>query len=436
LKTFSKGGIILPDNKFSANCPVETFPVPEIVKIHLSQHIGAPAIPLVQVSDRIKTGQLIAKAQDNVSANVHSSVSGTVIEISEMTNINGQKSQVIIIRSEGDTWLESIDRSGDIKNDISIPAEEIIRKIKDAGIVGLGGATFPTHLKLTYKGEKKFEILIINGAECEPYITSDHRLMLEKGKELIVGIQLLMKVLDVDKAFIGIEENKKDAIDYLTDITGSKAKIRIVSLKPKYPQGGEKQLIKAITGREIPLHKLPADMGFAVQNISTVFAIYEAVQKDKPLFERVITVSGSNIKNPSNFLVRIGTPIRELITKAGIKDESSGTIISGGPMMGKAVEDMDVPVTKGTTAVLVFARNEMRKVKPRSCIRCGKCVEVCPQGFEPYIFAILSENEDYENNEIKKINNCFECGSCTYVCPSGRPLLSFIKEGKKNVKNK
>lgn len=436
MKTFKKGGIILRDNKLSANCLIEVFPLPEIVNIPISQHFGSPAIPVVKINDKVKAGQLIAKAQENISANIHSSVSGTVIGINETISIGGQHEKIIIIKTEGDTWLENIDRSNILQTDIFLSTEEIIQKIKDGGIVGLGGAMFPTHLKLTYKGEKKFEMLVINGAECEPYITSDHRLMLEKGEELIVGIQLLIKVLNVKKAIIGIEENKKDAIEHLTNIARNNEKIKVVSLKSKYPQGGEKQLIKAITGKEIPLQKLPADIGFAVQNISTVFAIYEAVQKNKPLFERVVTVSGSNIKNPSNYLVRIGTPVRELIYKAGIKDENTEKVITGGPMMGKTVENTDIPVTKSTSAILVFLKKEMRKIKRRSCIRCGKCIEVCPQGFEPYVFAILSENEDFENIEINKINNCIECGSCTYVCPSGLPVLSIIKDGKMNLNKK
>lgn len=427
MRTFNKGGIILRDNKFSAACPIEVFPLPEIVSIPLSQHFGTPALPVVHINEKVKTGQLIGKAQENISANIHSSVSGTVIGINEKN---------ITIKTEEDTWLENIDRSDILKNYLSFSSEEIIRKIKDAGIVGMGGATFPTHLKLTYKGENKFELLVINGAECEPYITSDHRLMLEKGEELIAGIQLLMKAINVENAVIGIEGNKKDAIEHLEKLTRNNEKIKIVSLKPKYPQGSEKQLIKAITGKEIPLKKLPVDMGFAVQNISTVYAVYEAVQKNKPLIERVVTVSGSNIKNPSNFLVRIGTHVKELIARAGIKDENTEKVITGGPMMGKAVESYDIPVTKGITAILVFSKKDIREIKPRNCIRCGKCIEVCPQGFEPYIFAILSENEDFENPEIKKMNNCLECGSCTYVCPSGRPLLSFIKEGKMKVSKK
>lgn len=435
MKTFSKGGIKIPDKKLSAATAIENFPLPEFVYIPIAQHIGAPAIPLVSINDHVKTGQLIAKSDPDagVSSNIHASVTGTIVNIFKTSGPQGRQDTIIQIKAESDVWADGIDFTEKLVKDFSFSSEEIIEKVKKAGIVGMGGATFPTHLKLSYKGEKKFHTLIINGAECEPYITSDHRLMLEKGEELIIGIKLLMKAIQVDKSFIGIEENKGDAIEHLQKLLRDDLQITVVPLKPKYPQGGEKQLIRAVTGKEIPLHKLPPDMGYAVQNVSTVYAVYEAVQKNKPLIERTVTVSGTNIKNPSNFKVRIGTKVCELIAKAGLKSDEKGAVISGGPMMGREMEHCDFPVTKGTTAILVFTHKDLRKVKPGPCIRCGKCLDACPQGFEPCIFAVLSENEDYDHPMIQKINNCFECGSCTYVCPSGRPLLSMIKNGKTHI---
>ena len=439
MKTFKKGGITLNDNKLSASSAVKALAIPEIATIPLQQHFGSSAIPIININDKVKTGQLIGKANGNFSANIHSSVSGVVKDIREIIYSNGQLINSIIIQTEGDEWLENIDRSDIVKKEIIFSSEEIISKVVESGIVGMGGATFPSHVKLTIPEGKKADVLIINGAECEPYLTADHRLMLEKGNEIFVGIQILKKALGVEKALIGIENNKLDAIDNLKNISKEYSGIEVISLKPKYPQGGEKQLIKALVNREVPTGGLPIDVGVIVHNVGTTFAIYEAVQKNKPLFERVVTVTGNSINNPSNFLVRIGTSVSELINVAGGLPKDTGKIINGGPMMGKEITDIETPITKGTTGILILSKSEIQNVKTINCIRCAKCVDVCPMGFEPYLLALLAENSDIKRIEKEIIMDCIECSSCSYICPSGRPVLDLIKLGKmklKELKNK
>lgn len=433
LKTFSKGGVHPPENKLSAIQTIEQLALPKTVSIPISQHIGAPSTPLVKKNDLVKTGQLIAKSSGFVSANIHSSVSGKVIKIDNVVDSSGYKKQSIIIEVEGDEWLEDIDRTPDIKKEISLSSEDIIKKVGESGIVGLGGATFPTQVKLSVPRGMKAEILIINGVECEPYLTSDHRLMLEKADELLIGTQILMKALKVTKAVIGIENNKPDAIEHLTNLTKQYQGISVQALKVKYPQGGEKQLIKAITGREVPSGGLPIAVGAVVHNVGTAFAVYEAVQKNKPLFERVVTVTGKSVKKPSNFWVRIGTPVTNLIDAAGGLPEDTGKVISGGPMMGRALSTIDTPVTKGTSGILILPEGESRRGKIYDCIRCAKCVSVCPMGLEPYLLMTVTELQNYERTENERVMDCIECGSCSYICPSNRPLLDYIRLGKTEV---
>ena len=347
LKTFKLGGVHPAENKLSADKAIATLALPKSVFIPIAQHIGAPAQALVKKGDQVKAGQIIAQAGGFVSANIHSSVSGTVKKVDLATDASGYPKQGIFIDVEGDEWTETIDRSDALIEDFQADSKVIIDKINAAGVVGLGGATFPTHVKLMPPQGMKAETLIINGVECEPYLTSDHRLMLEKGKEIIVGIRLLMCALQVNKAYIGIENNKRDAIAHLKNLLPSDPSIEVVPLKVKYPQGGEKQLIKAVTGREVPSGALPIAVGAVVSNVGTAFAVYEAVQKNKPLIERVVTITGKSVKNPSNFRVRVGTPVQCLIEAAGGLPEDTGKIISGGPMMGKAIASLDVTVTKG-----------------------------------------------------------------------------------------
>lgn len=433
LKTFAKGGVHPPENKFSANRPIEVLPLPAKVSIPVSQHIGTPATILVAKGDKVKVGQLIAQSAGFVSANIHSSVSGTVESIEPVLDSSGYKRPAITIVVEGDEWEPTIDRSPELKRNIDADSQTIIKKIAEAGIVGLGGATFPSHVKLSVPAGKKADVLIINGVECEPYLTSDHRLMLEKGHELMVGIQLLMRALGVGKAMIGIENNKPDAIKYLTDISKEYQGISVHALKVKYPQGGEKQLIKALINREVPSGGLPIDIGAVVHNVGTACAVYEAVQKNKPLFERVVTVTGKNLPKPSNFLVRIGTPVTELIAAAGGLPDDTAKVVNGGPMMGKAVTDISVPVTKGTSGIIVFPASESRRKADSVCIRCAKCVAACPMGLEPYLLIRMSQRMMFDKMEHERVLDCMECGSCSFVCPANLPLLDYIRLGKTEV---
>jgi len=433
LKTFAKGGVHPPENKFSANKPIEVLPLPAKVSIPVSQHIGAPATILVAKGDKVKVGQLIAQSAGFVSANIHSSVSGTVESIDPVLDSSGYKRPAITIVVEGDEWEPTIDRSPELKRNIDADAQTIIKKIAEAGIVGLGGATFPSHVKLSVPAGKKADVLIINGVECEPYLTSDHRLMLEKGHELMVGIQLLMRALGVDKAMIGIENNKPDAIKYLTEIAKEYSGITVHALKVKYPQGGEKQLIKALINREVPSGGLPIDIGAVVHNVGTAYAVYEAVQKNKPLFERVVTVTGKNLPKPSNFLVRIGTPVSDLIAAAGGLPDDTAKVVNGGPMMGKAVTDIAVPVTKGTSGIIVFPATESKRKAESVCIRCAKCVSACPMGLEPYLLIRMSQRMMFEKMEHERVLDCMECGSCSFECPANLPLLDYIRLGKTEV---
>ncbi len=433
LKTFPKGGVHPPDNKLSAGKPVEVLPIPESVIIPLSQHIGAPSVAKVKVGDKVKTGTLIAEGSGYVSANIHSSVSGTVKKVDAFLDASGYKKMSVQIDVEGDEWEEAVDLSDDLKKEITDSVEDIIKKITAAGIVGLGGATFPAHVKLSVPPGKKAEMIVINAVECEPYLTCDHRLMLEKGREIMVGICILMKALKVDKAIVGIENNKPDAVAHMQQCAADYPQIEICPLKVKYPQGGEKQLIKALTGKEVPSGKIPVDVGVVPFNVATSFAVYEAVQKNKPLIERLVTVTGKGLKHPANYKVRIGTPVNKLIEAAGGMPETTGKMISGGPMMGKAQAKTDMPTTKGCSGILLIEEGEARRKPMRSCIRCAKCVSVCPMGLEPYLLMSVAEREMWDRAETEHAADCIECGSCSYTCPSSRPLLDYIRLGKASV---
>lgn len=425
--------VFTPENKLSAGKPVEVLPIPSQVVIPLGQHIGAPAAATVKKGDEVKVGTIIAQAGGFVSANIHSSVSGKVLKIDNVYDSSGYPKPAVFINVEGDEWEEGIDRSPAIVKECNLDAKEIVAKISAAGIVGLGGATFPTHVKLSPPPGNKAEILIINAVECEPYLTSDHVLMLERGEEIMIGVSILMKAIQVNKAVIGVENNKKDAIAHLTKLATAYPGIEVMPLKVQYPQGGEKQLIDAVIRKQVKSGALPISTGAVVQNVGTVFAVYEAVQKNKPLVERIVTVTGKKLSRPSNLLVRIGTPIAALIEAAGGLPENTGKIIGGGPMMGRALLSPDVPVTKGSSGVLILDREEAVRKPMRDCIRCAKCVGVCPMGLNPAFLMRDTLYKSWETAEKGNVVDCIECGSCSFTCPANRPLLDYIRQAKKTV---
>lgn len=433
LKTFRIGGIHPKENKFSAGKSIEPITIPKEVVVPLAQHIGAPCQPVVKRGDQVKVGTLIGKSVGFVSANVHSPVSGVVKKIDKALDASGYKRDAVFIDVVDDLWEESIDQSDVLVRDYSFTSKEIVDKIFAAGIVGMGGATFPTHVKLTPPPGTKAEVLIINGVECEPYLTADHSLMMEKTEEIFVGIQLLMKAVNVGRAVIGIENNKKDAINKFRETAKFYPSIEIQPLKVQYPQGGEKQLIDAVLRRQVPSGALPISVSAVVQNVGTAFAVYEAVQKNKPLIERIVTITGKDVANPCNVLSRIGISLTNLIEHAGGLPETTGKVVSGGPMMGKAIASIDIPVTKGTSGILIIPTLEARRQKMKDCIKCGKCVNICPMGLNPTILMTLTEYEEWGKAEKERITDCIECGSCSYICPSDRPLLDYIRLGKGKV---
>lgn len=437
MKTFKIGGVHPAENKLSATSPIRTAGLPKQAVFSMFQHIGAPAKPLVKKGDAVKVGTVIAEAGGFVSAPVHSSVSGTVAKVDVILDASGTRRQAVFIDVDGDEWEESIDRSPELVRMADRPeldAAAIVGKIKDAGIVGLGGATFPCHVKLTPPPGSKAECVIINAVECEPYLTADHRLMLEHADEILVGVSLIMKAVGVERGYIGIEKNKPDAIELMTEKAKEYPQIEVVPLKVKYPQGGEKQLIDAVIGRQVPAPPaIPISVGAVVQNVGTAFAVYEAVMKNKPLVDRIITVTGKSVSQPSNLLARLGTPFQQLIDECGGLPEDTGKIIGGGPMMGKALLSLDVPMTKGSSGLLIMRNDEAKRAEAYPCIRCAKCVSACPMGLEPYLLATLSEKQEWESAEQNEVVSCIECGSCQFTCPSCRPLLDNIRVGKTTV---
>ena len=437
MKTFHIGGVHPAENKLSAASPIREAALPKQAVFSMFQHIGAPAKPVVKKGDEVKVGTLLAEAGGFVSAPIYSSVSGKVSKVDVALDASGTRRMAVYVDVVGDEWEESIDRSTTLvrlSDRPELDSKTIVEKVKDAGIVGMGGATFPCHVKLSPPPGCKAECVIINAVECEPYLTADHRLMLEHPEEILVGLQLIMKAVDVKKGFIGIENNKPDAIALMTEKAKGYEGIEIVPLKVKYPQGGEKQLIDAVIGRQVPAPPaIPINVGAVVQNVGTAFAIYQAVMKNKPLIDRIITVTGKSIKQPSNLLARLGTPFQQLIDECGGLPEDSGKIIGGGPMMGKALTSLEIPMTKGSSGLLVMNEKEARRATPNPCIRCAKCVSACPMGLEPYLLSKMSALEDWEGAEKNDVVSCIECGSCQFTCPSNRPLLDMIRVGKTTV---
>ncbi len=437
MKTFRIGGVHPAENKFSAAEPIKIAELPKIAVFPLGQHIGAPAKAIVQKGDKVKVGQMIAEAGGFVSAPIFSSVSGTVQKIDAVTDASGYGKPAIFIEVEGDEWMEGIDRSDSLvtlSDRPDLTDKDIIEKIRNAGVVGMGGACFPCHVKLTPPPGSKPEWVIINAVECEPYLTADHRLMLEHADEILVGVSLLMKAVNVDKGYIAIENNKPDAIRLMTEKAKAYPNIEVVPLKVKYPQGGEKQLIDAVVGRQVPAPPaLPVSVGAIIQNVGTAFAVYQAVMKNKPLFERVVTVTGKSLAHPGNFLTRMGTPMSQLIDACGGLPEDTGKVIGGGPMMGKALLSTDVPVCKGSSGVLIMNGKEATRAEAEPCIRCAKCVGACPMGLEPYLLSACAQQQMWDRLEQEDITSCIECGSCQFTCPSNRPLLDYIRLGKSTV---
>lgn len=440
--TFTIGGIHPADCKLSKDCAIEVLPLPEKVYVSMAQHLGAPATPIVAVGDSVKVGQVIAQPTGFISAFVHSPVSGTVKSIGPRPDLAGNKVNHIEIEVEGDEWAEGIDLSPELISSLPEDNAVILERIKAAGVVGLGGATFPTHVKLCPPPGKTADILIINGSECEPYLTSDYRIMLERSSEILVGVALMKKVLGVKQCVIGVEDNKLRAIESLNDALSALQTlgeayqgIEIRPLLKKYPQGGEKQLIDAVTGRQVPSMGLPIDAGAVVQNVGTALAVYEAVQKNKPLISNVLSVTGDCLPESCqhNYQYRIGIPYRHIIECAGGMPEGAVKVISGGPMMGKAIANLDATTQKGTSAVLFLTEEQTRRKSESVCIRCGRCLDACPMGLEPYLLKKLADVSDYAALEENAIQDCIECGCCLYSCPAYIPLLDIIRGAKADV---
>lgn len=437
IRTFRIGGIHPAENKLSNDAATQPAPLPKQAIFPMGQHIGAPAKPVVKKGDKVKVGTMIAEAGGFVSAPIHSSVSGTVFKVDNAVDASGYMRPAVIINVEGDEWEESIDRSDKLErleDHPELTPEEIVNRVKAAGVVGMGGACFPTHVKLCPPPGTTPECVIINGVECEPYITSDFRLMMEKADELIEGVKILMAAVKVHKGYIGIEDNKPEAIELLTKKLENNSEIEVVPLQKKYPQGGEKQLIDAVIRRQVPAPPaIPINVGAIVQNAGTAVAVYEAVMKRKPLFERYTTVTGKQLAKPSNYLVRMGTTFGELIDLCGGLPEGDNKILAGGPMMGKAVNSLNTPVGKGQNSITILTNEDAHRKTPQPCIRCAKCVSVCPMGLEPFLLASGSALQKWELMEKEMITSCIECGSCQYTCPAHRPMLDNIRKGKQTV---
>lgn len=426
-----RGGVHPPENKIQTeSMAVEEVKAPKMLYVALLQHIGAPLDPIVAVGDRVLKGQKIADSQAFMSSPIHSPVSGIVKRIEDhVFPLMGRIKTVIIENDEQETWAEL----SKIEKWENVDRRTLLTMIREKGIVGIGGASFPTHIKLDPPADAKIDTLLLNGAECEPYLNSDNRLMIENPEKIVNGIKIIKKILGVNRAIVGIEENKPEAIASMRKAVEGTG-IEIAPLKTKYPQGGEKQLIKAVLDRQVPSGKLPSAVGVVVQNTGTAAAIYDGIVNGIPLIEKVVTVSGKGIINPKNVKIAIGTPFSYLLDYCGVNREIVDKLVMGGPMMGMAQFSEEAPVIKGTSGLLALTKEETNPYKTRACIGCGKCVEACPMGLEPLMFARLAAFEQWEQLKEYSLMDCIECGSCAYICPANRPLTEAIKIGKSKLR--
>ena len=434
-RTFSIGGIHPHDSKISRECAIRPLPLPPTVYISVAQHIGAPAKPIVAPGDKVKVGQPVAEPGGFVSAFIHSSVSGTVKSVGPRKDLAGNNQMTIEIAVEGDEWAEGIDTTDTLVTAIPEDNKAILDKIRLGGVVGLGGATFPTHVKLSPPPGSKCECLIINGCECEPYLTSDFRTLLEKGEQVVIGAAIIRQVLGNVRCVFGIEENKPEAIAHIREVIAKLGceGMEVMSLKKRYPQGGEKQLIDAVMHRQVGSGALPISVGAVVQNVATALAVYDAVQKNKPIVDNSITLTGECFPNQANVLVRVGTPLSFIIDQLGGMPEKAAKVISGGPMMGKAVANLDAATLKGTSSLLFLTAEQTARGEASNCIRCGRCADACPMGLEPFLLNRLAKAGDMEKLEENAVQDCIECGCCLYSCPANIPLLDVIRMAKADV---
>ncbi len=436
MKTFLKGGIHPPEYKITADSPIVRLPIPPELRIMLSQCIGAPSKAIVKPGDHVSAGQIIAEAGGFVGAPIHSPVNGTVKKIEPTRTAQGIWQDSIVIAPDEESVENAPDQIRSDQEVDNLSPEDVIAIVGEAGIVGLGGATFPTRVKLSVPKGKTATTVLINGAECEPCLTCDDALMRSEADKIAKGTLLIMKATGATEGYIGIEENKPRAIEAMKKASEAYSNLSVVTLKKKYPQGGEKQLIYAITGKTVPAGALPIETGCIVDNVATAFAIYEAVYTGRPSTERILTVTGPEVTNPGNYLVKNGTPLSFILEYAGGLPEDTGKVIAGGPMMGRAISTIEATATKGLSGLVVLPQSVALRNQERPCIRCAKCVSVCPMGLEPYLMILQADMKMWDEMSQHGVMNCLECGCCSYACPSHRPILDMIKLGKQELRKK